>query len=1144
MRIRRLNLERFGQFTDKAFDFGTFGERPDFHIIYGPNEAGKTTTMEAALRLFFGFPLREDYAFKHQRSNLQVSATLEIDGATRHFSRLPKRSGSLVDEVGTVLPETALSAHLAGLSEDDYRRLLCLDDETIERGGEEIANARGDIGRLLFSASAGVADLSNVLDGVRDVADAIWKKRGRTTRVAELKRALTEVERRVKDRDVTVSAWKALKRDLAEARKEEQGARQDRDAMLAARAQLQAKKRALPVMAEIDELEAKTAPLSAYPEQLGFDPERLIELRSDHGTASQNVDRLTNEIAALEQQRDGISVNAEQDRLAAALDELADLSARDRAARLDLGKRQGERHEAEAAMAHIAQELGLSGKSAPGDLALSAADIATLESARDSFRTASDLKRSEAREVAELQNRLVAAEKAVEAQGFDRDDVPGMANVLLRFDADNLAPQHAAALQAIHAARLNAERSLAALTVGSVTFQQLPVCPVPRALTARWAERHEELRRDIRIVTEKRDEHRADIAARQAQVETLTNDTAIVPDEKATELLATRQERWTAHLETLDAVTAEAFHEAMRQYDLATELRLNQSGELGRLRQIGEARAEAQARADQADERLKTLKDEMAEVEQSVRDAASQVGLGRSMAPAAWLEWVGRHETASAAAQDLGETQDTKQQVLQRAQALLAELAALLPFEPVDLDSALNAARLVAEDERRKTEARNQAEKTVQQVRRDLAKREARYNDACIAKGKAGENWRILVSELLGDAVSPDALLPALDALRELREHDRNRAAAERRVTAMQADQAQFASEVERLARANELEMQATAAETYGLLRDLAEQARAAQDAVAELGRKVEEAKTERSSNTEKLRRIKHEVEAIAAVFPDPDALTDIDQLRQAAARGEQVIEDRSALSKLRFSIMSELAVADMADARAQLADQTTAGLDAGLDSNESDLEHAEGRLTTAIQDRVTAENALSEVKGDSEIAALVEEKATLELQLEDAAMDRLELSLGHSLASDAIRRYRDSHRSGMMTATERYFADLTRGAYPSLITQVEKDDEILLAIDKTGASKRVTEMSKGTRFQLYLALRAAAYDQLGAQGTRLPFFCDDVFETFDEERTSAACRIMEAIGGQGQAIYLTHHRHVVEIAKSVCDTPPVVHEF
>ena len=44
MRLRRLDLTRYGKFTGHSLDFG---ERkpgaPDFHIVYGLNEAGKST---------------------------------------------------------------------------------------------------------------------------------------------------------------------------------------------------------------------------------------------------------------------------------------------------------------------------------------------------------------------------------------------------------------------------------------------------------------------------------------------------------------------------------------------------------------------------------------------------------------------------------------------------------------------------------------------------------------------------------------------------------------------------------------------------------------------------------------------------------------------------------------------------------------------------------------------------------------------------------------------------------------------------------------------------------------------------------------------------------------------------------------------
>lgn len=165
-------------------------------------------------------------------------------------------------------------------------------------------------------------------------------------------------------------------------------------------------------------------------------------------------------------------------------------------------------------------------------------------------------------------------------------------------------------------------------------------------------------------------------------------------------------------------------------------------------------------------------------------------------------------------------------------------------------------------------------------------------------------------------------------------------------------------------------------------------------------------------------------------------------------------------------------------------------------------------------------------------------------MQIEEAILDYLKRDFGLRVAEEAIRRYRDRHRSEMMASTERAFAELTNGAYRTLLTQPDGASEILLAVDASRTPKQIGDMSKGTRFQLYLALRAAAYEQMVAQRVQLPFFCDDVFETFDEDRTRSACRLMERIGRSGQAIYLTHHRHVVEIAKEVCDAHPVIHEI
>jgi uncharacterized protein YhaN len=64
MRLSRLNLTRYGKFTGFFVDFGAKAPgKPDFHVIFGPNEAGKTTTLTAYLDLLFGIEKNSSYNF-------------------------------------------------------------------------------------------------------------------------------------------------------------------------------------------------------------------------------------------------------------------------------------------------------------------------------------------------------------------------------------------------------------------------------------------------------------------------------------------------------------------------------------------------------------------------------------------------------------------------------------------------------------------------------------------------------------------------------------------------------------------------------------------------------------------------------------------------------------------------------------------------------------------------------------------------------------------------------------------------------------------------------------------------------------------------------------------------------------------------
>ena len=52
MRFRRLDLLRFGKFTDTSLAFPAGG--PDLHLIVGPNESGKSTARAGVSDFLFG----------------------------------------------------------------------------------------------------------------------------------------------------------------------------------------------------------------------------------------------------------------------------------------------------------------------------------------------------------------------------------------------------------------------------------------------------------------------------------------------------------------------------------------------------------------------------------------------------------------------------------------------------------------------------------------------------------------------------------------------------------------------------------------------------------------------------------------------------------------------------------------------------------------------------------------------------------------------------------------------------------------------------------------------------------------------------------------------------------------------------------
>src|SRR5207248_3191578 len=125
MRLRRLDLIAFGHFTDLSIQLQGSG---DLHLLYGANEAGKTTALRAVHELLYGMPVRTDLDFLHPMSRLRVGAVIEGGaGESLEVVRRKGRLDTLRAPSGDAVPESRLTALLGGVSRELFQTMFGLD---------------------------------------------------------------------------------------------------------------------------------------------------------------------------------------------------------------------------------------------------------------------------------------------------------------------------------------------------------------------------------------------------------------------------------------------------------------------------------------------------------------------------------------------------------------------------------------------------------------------------------------------------------------------------------------------------------------------------------------------------------------------------------------------------------------------------------------------------------------------------------------------------------------------------------------------------------------------------------------------------------------------------------------------------------
>ncbi|MHA6529829.1 AAA family ATPase [Paenibacillus sp. BAC0078] len=200
----------------------------------------------------------------------------------------------------------------------------------------------------------------------------------------------------------------------------------------------------------------------------------------------------------------------------------------------------------------------------------------------------------------------------------------------------------------------------------------------------------------------------------------------------------------------------------------------------------------------------------------------------------------------------------------------------------------------------------------------------------------------------------------------------------------------------------------------------------------------------------------------------------------------------------------------------------------AGIEEERNALLEHRGKL---LKER---EHLTERCKEDSVLQQLEEQRAALRMIAGQYAVT----ALAAELMGRTRRIYEQEKQPQVLLLASNYFAKLTEGEYRRVVMTLGHKE--LKAEHKDTGLLDSGLLSRGTAEQLYLAIRLALAETMARQA-KLPLLFDDLFVNFDEHRLHAALSLLGELSASRQIVMMTCHRHVAEAAARMIPAASVV---
>ena len=295
MKILELTLTAFGPFSGQTFDLSA--GNPGLHVVFGPNEAGKSSALRALHAALYGIPGQTSDAFLHPYNALRIGGRLRHSSGTEiAFVRRKGSKNTLLAPDGTRLDDRALDRFLGGETSRTFETFWGIDHARLVQGGREILEGRGDLGESLFAAGSGVSHLRKIRSTLEDEASALYVPRGHQRTVNQSVGKLRELRTALREATISADEWAHREQASRDATEAVARLSQHRQELVRERSRIDRLKRVLPMLAERKELQERIVALKDAVLLAEDFPKQRQEAEAALRAARQNLERASKDL--------------------------------------------------------------------------------------------------------------------------------------------------------------------------------------------------------------------------------------------------------------------------------------------------------------------------------------------------------------------------------------------------------------------------------------------------------------------------------------------------------------------------------------------------------------------------------------------------------------------------------------------------------------------------------------------------------------------------------------------------------------------------------------------------------------------------------------------------------------------------------